>query len=169
MSAIELIESRPRNGRRWWWLVAAAVLGVAAAVFFLTRPAPHSTAEPSPKAEGYQEVGSTLKVTFWVKVFGDNQVGVRTTGRLGGICNNLGPYTAVLGPVPVCAESQPAQGSVFAYVLPSTTQPKTLSLTDGEALDPASSFGIGEILRGQKLVVYLLPPTNQIVTIANGN
>ena len=108
MSAIDLIESRRRNGR--WWLAADVAQG-----------------------------------------------GGLSRGRLGGICNSLGPYTVVLGPVPVCAESLPKQGSVFAYVLPSTTKPRTLSLTDGEVLDPASSFEIGGILGGQKLVVCLLP------------
>ena len=89
-----------------------------------------STAEASPKAEGYTAVGSVDGVTFWIDVRGPNEVGFRTTGRLGGICNEDAPYTETLGPYPVCAQSIQAVGSVFAFIVTDAVRNMSLPLSD---------------------------------------
>jgi hypothetical protein len=73
-------------------------------------------------AEGYTAVGSLGGVNFWLAVRGPNEVGFRTTGRMGGICNNDTPYVAALGPYPVCAQSVAGLGAVFAYIVADTVR-----------------------------------------------
>ncbi|HEY0869794.1 MAG TPA: hypothetical protein VGD55_05320, partial [Acidothermaceae bacterium] len=123
-------------------------------------------AEPSPAAEGYQRAGTVSGTTFWIILQGPNDLRLRTTGRLSGICNSEGPFDATAGPVPVCAQSIRKIGSVFVYVLPSATTPKTLSLSDGTTADVTGIIPLARTLAGKKLVVYVLPPPEQIVSLA---
>lgn len=166
MSGLEVIESRPPRPRWWWAATATLVFGAVIATVAITRPGSHNTAEPSPAAEGYQHAGTVNGTTFWIILQGPNDLRLRTTGRLGGICNNEGPFDATAGPVPVCAQSIRKIGSVFVYVLPSATVPKTLSLSDGTIADVAGTIPLSQALVGKKLVVYVLPPADQIVSLA---
>jgi hypothetical protein len=162
--------SRPRRSRRWRYLIAAvAVAGayfVVASVRMSLRP---STAEASPKAEGYTAVGSIDGVNFWLQVRGPNEVGFRTTGRMGGICNDDTPYAAALGPYAVCAQSIQAVGSVFAFIVPDTVHDMSLPLSTGATVTASGSLPLDTLVAGHHLLVAVLPlAKNQPIVSMSG-
>jgi hypothetical protein len=152
--------SSPRRTRRWRYVavaVAAVAVVVACVVVATGRINLSSgTAEPSPKAEGYTQVGSIDGVNFWLQVRGPNQVAVRTTGRMGGICNNDGPYVAALGPYPVCAQSVSGSGGVFAFVVRDSLRNMSLPLTAG-AVMASGYLPLDGLLPGYHLLVDIVP------------
>jgi hypothetical protein len=155
---VDVVSSRRRTWRRQWLYLAAAV-AVVVACFFVATGRVHlwpGNAEPSPAAEGYTSVGSVDGVDFWLQVSGPNEVGLRTTGRLGGICNDRGPYDAALGPIPVCANSISGSAAVFAYVVSDPLRNVSLPLTAG-AVMASGHFSLDGLLPGHNLLVAVVP------------
>lgn len=107
-------------------------------------------------------------MTFWVDVRGPNEVGFRTTGRLGGICNNDAPYSAALGPYPVCAQSIQGAGSVFAFIVPDTVRKMSVPLSTGETVNASGSLPVETLVSGHHLLVAILPPAKNQPLVSIG-
>ncbi len=159
----DYISAQLHTSRRWRYLATAAVVAVACFAVAIGRGLlSPSTAEPSPKAEGYTTVGSISGVNFWIDVRGPNEVGFRTTGRYGGICNSDTPYSAALGPYPVCAQSVQGVGAVFAFIVPESVHEMSLPLSTGETVNATGSLPVETLVTGHHLLVAILPlPKNQ--------
>jgi hypothetical protein len=112
-------------------------------------------AEASPAAEGYQQVGTVDGVRFWLDTHHAHSIGLRTTGRLGGICNQATSSPTI--PFEACDGLVTGVGSVFAYVTADSVRGVVQGDDDGEQLTASGRIELGPQLPHAELVVIIVP------------
>lgn len=134
------------------------VVGLVAAALATHIPFNGSTAEQSPRAEGYSLAGTVDGVNFWLNKPIKGSVSVRTTGRLGGICNQgneLGP--AATSTAPVCQSSVKGVGTVIAWLVDNDVEGVRVVDVAGETLTASGQVPLSKICPGAKLLVIIKP------------
>lgn len=83
---------------------------------------------------------------------------VRTTGRLGGLCNqgnDFGPATT--STAPVCASSIEGTGTIFAWLVDNAVDGVRFVDSSGEMLTATGQVPLPKICPGAKLLVIIRP------------
>lgn len=117
-----------------------------------------STAEASPRAEGYSLAGTVDGVDFWINNPPVGAMSVRTTGRLGGICNqgnDFGP--AETSTAPVCLSSINGVGTVIAWLVDNDVEGVRAPDEAGETLTATGQVPLSRICPDAKLLVIINP------------
>lgn len=144
-----MVTIRSRAGRRRLFTAAVPIAAVLAGC------SSSGASEATAAAEGYREVGTVDQVRFWVDPDKTGDIGLRTTGKLGGICNHRGPFNDPR--MDVCGGAVPNVGSVFAYVVADTVHGVSLLDSTGETLTATGYLPLTSTVPGKQLAVIIVP------------